>query len=443
MTGWGILDKLTIDLRKDKRVILNWKTLFRSFASRDMRNRVLAVLGLIIVYRFLAHVPVPLAEPTQLKDAMTNVISQNSFGGFLNLLSGGALVSISIMLVGLSPYITSSVIMQMITKMVPRLEEISQDGESGRRRINQWTRIITLPLAILQSIAYIFILRSNILSSTSVVGDMTTMQWVLSVASMTAGAMLIMWIGEIITEKGIGNGITLLIVVGILSQLPQTLGMIWSAVTTPNGDPFHLFNWFEISGLNNTATWTLLGLLVATIIILYLLVKINEGQRIISIDYAKRVHGNSQYGGVKSIIPIKLISAGVIPVIFAVAFLALPAFIGQLMVATGWHTDIGEHLILWFQRSAGTSGAVTGWAAMIYPTCYFVLVILFTYFYTSIVFNSREIADSLQKQGGFIENVRPGKQTEKYLRNVVNRLTLFGSIALGVISIMPYMDEYI
>ena len=166
MTGWGILDKLTIDLRKDKRVILNWKTLFRSFASRDMRNRVLAVLGLIIVYRFLAHVPVPLAEPTQLKDAMTNVISQNSFGGFLNLLSGGALVSISIMLVGLSPYITSSVIMQMITKMVPRLEEISQDGESGRRRINQWTRIITLPLAILQSIAYIFILRSNILSST-------------------------------------------------------------------------------------------------------------------------------------------------------------------------------------------------------------------------------------------------------------------------------------
>ena len=248
---------------------------------------------------------------------------------------------------------------------------------------------------------------------------------------------------KLLPKRVIGNGITLLIVVGILSQLPQTLGMIWSAVTTPNGDPFHLFNWFEISGLNNTATWTLLGLLVATIIILYLLVKINEGQRIISIDYAKRVHGNSQYGGVKSIIPIKLISAGVIPVIFAVAFLALPAFIGQLMVATGWHADIGEHLILWFQRSAGTSGAVTGWAAMIYPACYFVLVILFTYFYTSIVFNSREIADSLQKQGGFIENVRPGKQTEKYLRNVVNRLTLFGSIALGVISIMPFIGEYI
>jgi len=422
---------------------LNWKTLFRSFASRDMRNRVLAVLGLIIAYRFLAHVPVPMAEPTQLKDAMEQVITQNSFGGFLNLLSGGALTSISIMLVGLSPYITSSVIMQMLSKAIPRLEEISQDGESGRRRINQWTRMIALPLAVLQSIAYIFILRSNVLSSASVIGDMTAMQWVLSVVAMTAGSMLIMWMGEIITEKGVGNGITLLIVVGILSQLPQTLGMIWSAVTTPNGDPFHLFNWFEISSLNNTATWTLLALLVAMIVILYLLVKVNEGQRIITIDYAKRVHGNSQYGGVKSIIPIKLISAGVIPVIFAVAFLALPAFIGQLMVATDWHADIGRNLILWFQRNSGTSGAVTGWAAMIYPACYFLLVIIFTYFYTSIVFNSNEIADNLQKQGGFIENVRPGKQTAKYLHKVVNRLTLFGSIALGIISVMPFVGEYI
>lgn len=408
-----------------------------------MRNRVLAVLGLIIAYRFLAHVPVPLAEPTQLKTAMEQVIAQNSFGGFLNLLSGGALASMSIMLVGLSPYITSSVVMQMLTKAIPRLEEMSQDGESGRRRINQWTRIIAFPLAILQSIAYIFILRSSVLSSATVTGDMSAMQWVLSVTAMTAGAMLIMWIGEIITEKGIGNGITLLIVVGILSQLPQTVGAIWSAITTPNGNPFRFFNWFQIDSLNNTAVWSVLGLLVAGLIILYLLVKINEGQRIIAIDYAKRVHGNSQYGGVKSIIPIKLITAGVIPVIFAVAFLALPAFIGQLMVATGWHADVGRNLILWFQRNAGTSGVVTGWAALIYPVSYFLLVILFTYFYTSIVFNSREIADNLQKQGGFIENIRPGKQTEKYLSSVVSRLTLFGSIALGIISVMPFVGEYI
>ena len=259
---------------------------------------------------------------------------------------------------------------------------------------------------------------------------MTSTQWLLSVSAMTAGSMIAMWMGEIITEKGIGNGITLMIVVGILSQLPQTLGTIWKAMTTVSGKPFHVFNWFQINGLNHMVTWTVIILAIVSLLILYALVKVNEGQRIINVNYAKRVHGNSQYGGVTSIIPIKLITAGVIPVIFAVAFLALPAFAGQLMVATKW-------------RGSATSGAVTGWAALIYPVSYFLLVIIFTYFYTSIVFNSREIADSLQKQGGFIEQIRPGKQTEKYLKHVVNRLTLFGSIALGLIAVMPFVAEYI
>lgn len=425
--------------------------MFKSFASRDMRNRVLAVIGLIVVYRFLAHVPVPMAEPTQLKDAITQVISssqsamggvaQGLMGGFMGLLNGGALASLSIMLVGLSPYITASVIMQMLTKAIPRLEEMNKDGESGRRKINQWTRIITLPLAILQSVAYIFILRASVLSQSTVLSDMSLMHWVVSIVAMTAGAMLIMWMGEIITEKGIGNGITMLIVVGILSQLPATLGSMWGAITTPNGDPFHLFNWFTISGLNNAATWAALLFLLVAIIVLYLLVKINEGQRIITIDYAKRVHGNSQYGGVKSILPIKLITAGVIPVIFAVAFLSLPAFAGQLMKVAHWHEGLADNLILWFQRSSSNTTLVTGWASMIYPLCYFILAIVFTYFYTSIVFNSREIAENLQKQGGFIENVRPGRTTEKYLAHVVNRLTLFGSIALGLISVMPFIGE--
>jgi len=420
---------------------LNWKTIFRSFKSRDMLMRVLAVLGLIAVYRFLAHVPVPLAEPTQLKDVIEQAIQSNSFGGFLNLLSGGALVSFSIMLVGLSPYITASVITQMLTKAIPRLEEMHKDGESGRRKINQWTRIISFPLAIVQSIAYIFILRQSVLASSSTIADMNMTQWVMSVTAMTAGAMMLMWIGEIITEKGLGNGITLLIVVGILSQIPQTFMSLWAAMTTVNDDPFHVFNWFQISWLNNTATWIALGVVVAMVIILYLLVKINEGQRILTINYAKRVHGNSQYGGVTSILPIKLITAGVIPVIFAVAFLALPAFVGQLMVASDWHKDVGQNLILWFQRNS--SSVLTGWESMIYPVTYFILVILFTYFYTSIVFNSREIAENLQNQGGFIAGVRPGHQTEEYLSKVVNRLTLFGSIALGLISVMPFVGEYV
>ena len=420
---------------------MNWKTIFRSFKSRDMLMRVLAVLGLIAVYRFLAHVPVPLAEPTQLKDVIEQAIQSNSFGGFLNLLSGGALVSFSIMLVGLSPYITASVITQMLTKAIPRLEEMHKDGESGRRKINQWTRIISFPLAIVQSIAYIFILRQSVLASSSTIADMNMTQWVMSVTAMTAGAMMLMWIGEIITEKGLGNGITLLIVVGILSQIPQTFMSLWAAMTTVNDDPFHVFNWFQVSWLNNTATWIALGVVVAMVIILYLLVKINEGQRILTINYAKRVHGNSQYGGVTSILPIKLITAGVIPVIFAVAFLALPAFVGQLMVASDWHKDVGQNLILWFQRNS--SSVLTGWESMIYPVTYFILVILFTYFYTSIVFNSREIAENLQNQGGFIAGVRPGHQTEEYLSKVVNRLTLFGSIALGLISVMPFVGEYV
>ena len=423
---------------------MNWKNIFKSFRSRDMLNRVLAVLGIIIVYRFLAHVPVPLADPTALKDIISSTISSNSFGGFLNLLSGGALASFSIMLVGLSPYITASVITQLLTKAIPRLEEMHKDGESGRRKINQWTRMITLPLAILQSIAFIFILRSSVLQGATTIGTMDATQWTVAIAAMTAGAMMLMWLGEIITEKGIGNGISLLIFAGIISQLPSTLGMLWTSVTTPNGDPFHLFNWFQISFLNNTAVWLTLGITVVGLAVLYLLVKINEGQRIITINYAKRVRGNSEYGGVKSILPIKLITAGVIPVIFAVAFLALPAFLGQLFVATGWNTELGQNLILWFQRSGANSfTAGGGWHQFIYPICYFVLVVAFTYFYTSIVFNSSEIAENLQKQGGFVENVRPGKNTEKYLSRTVNRLTLFGSLALGIIAVLPFVFEYL
>ena len=409
-----------------------------------MRNRVLAVLGIIIVYRFLAHIPVPLAEPTQLKDIISQTISSNSFGGFLNLLSGGALASFSIMLVGLAPYITASIISQLLTKAVPKLEEMHKDGESGRRRINQWTRIVTLPLAIMQSIAFIFILRQTVLSGATTIAEMDMVQWTMAVSAMTAGAMMLMWLGEIITEKGIGNGISLLIFAGIISQLPNTMGMLWTSITTPGDNPFHLFNWFEISFLNHTATWMALGIGLIGLAVLYLLVKINEGQRIITINYAKRVHGNSQYGGVKSILPIKLITAGVIPVIFAVAFLALPAFLGQLMVASGWNVELGQNLILWFQRtSANGFSTASDWHQWIYPITYFMLVVAFTYFYTSIVFNANEISENLQKQGGFIEDVRPGKQTEKYLTKVVNRLTLFGSLTLGLIAVLPFLFEYI
>lgn len=410
-----------------------------------MQKRLAVVLGIVVVYRFLAHVPVPLTEPTKLKEAIDSVVNASQFGGFLNLLSGGALSQLSIVLVGLSPFITASIITQLMTKAVPKLEELHKDGETGRRKINQWTRMISVPLAIIQSIAFIYILRQTVLANnTSVLDSATPIEWVIAVTAMTAGAILLMWLGELITERGIGNGISMLIFAGIISQLPSTLSTLGNSLVDTSEGALSVFGWFTLP-VNPTAFWVSLIISIASLLVLYLLVKINEAQRVITINYAKRVQGNSNYGGIKSILPIKLIAAGVIPVIFAVAFLSLPAFVGQVLKASGnvQYLELANNLITWFQ--APQPGAFTGdtVAAFIYPASYFVLVILFTYFYTGIVFNSNEIAENLQKQGGFIEGVRPGIQTEKYLSRTVNRLILFGSLVLGLIAVMPFVAEYL
>lgn len=423
---------------------MNWKTILKSLKNRDMQKRVGIVLGLVVAYRFLAHVPVPLAEPTKLKEVIDSVVSSTDFGGFLNLLSGGALASFSIVLVGLSPFITASIITQLLTKAIPKLEELHKDGESGRRKINQWTRLISVPLAVVQSIAFIYILRQTVLAgNTSVLDNATPIEWTVAVLAMTAGAILLMWLGELITEQGVGNGISMLIFAGIISQLPTTLATLGSSLVDTSQGALSVFGWFTLP-VNPTAFWVSVIIAIASLMVLYLLVKINEAQRVVTINYAKRVQGNSSYGGVKSILPIKLIAAGVIPVIFAVAFLSLPAFIGQVLKAGGspQYMEIANNLITWFQ--APQPGAFTGdtLAAMVYPASYFFLVIIFTYFYTGIVFNSNEIAENLQKQGGFIEGVRPGLQTEKYLSRTVNRLVLFGSLVLGVIAVLPFVAEY-
>lgn len=424
---------------------MNWKTIFRSFKNKDMQKRLLIVLGLIVAYRILAHIPVPMAEPAQLKEIINSVIGGNSFGGFMNLLTGGALAQFSIVLVGLGPFITASIISQLLTKAIPKLEELHKDGESGRRKINQWTRIISLPLAVIQSIAFIFILRQGLLAgNTTALADPTAMEWIVAVTAMSAGAMLLMWLGELMTEQGIGSGISLLIFAGIISQLPTTLSTLISSLLDTSGGGLNVFGWFEIP-VNPLAFWVILAVGAVSLVTLYALVKINEAQRIITVNYAKRVQGNSTYGGVKSILPVKLIAAGVIPVIFAVALLSLPAFIGQILKATGnaAYFEIADKLIIWFQ--APQPGAFSGdtLATLIYPASYFILVILFTYFYTGIVFNSNEIAENLQKQGGFIEGVRPGLQTEQYLARTMNRLVLFGAVTLGIIAVMPFGAEYI
>jgi preprotein translocase subunit SecY len=424
---------------------VNWKTILQSLKNKDMQKRIAIVLGIIIAYRLLAHIPVPLAAPTELKQVINSVVSGTDFGGFLNLLSGGALASFSIVLVGMSPFITASIITQLLTKAIPKLEELHKDGESGRRKINQWTRMIAVPLAVVQSIAFIYILRQTVLAgNTTVLANSTPVEWIVAVTAMTAGSILLMWLGELMTEQGIGNGISLIIFAGIISQLPSTLATLGTSLFDTSKGVLHVFNWFTLP-VNPLAFWVTIGLAVVSLLVLYILVKVNEAQRVITVNYAKRVQGNSSYGGVKSILPVKLIAAGVIPVIFAVAFLSLPAFVGQVLKATGnaAYKDIAANLIHWFQTPNPGSFTGTTLEAFIYPTAYFVLVILFTYFYTGIVFNSSEIAENLQKQGGFIEGVRPGKSTEEYLSRTVNRLILFGSLVLGIIAVMPFVGEYL
>lgn len=427
---------------------MNFKTIFKSLKNKTMLKRFLIVCGLLVVYRFLAHVPVPMGEPTTFQEAIQSLIEKSDFGSFLNLISGGGLTTFSILLVGISPYITASIVIQLITKAIPSLEELSKDGETGRRKISQWTRILTIPLAIVQSIAYIFMLYQSVLSAnTAMAYTPTTADWVLSVTAMVAGSTILMWFGELITEQGIGNGISIIIFTSIISQLPSTLASLGSALFDTSNGSLSLFGWFNLP-VNPAIFWIVLGFAIAVLIVIYLLVKINEAQRVITINYAKRVRGNSAYGGIKSILPLKLIAAGVIPVIFATAFLSLPALLGQLIQTMDPGNSFADTLMKLFTAPSANNFAtlypngITG-SWFFYPVVYFLLVVLFTYFYTSIIFNTNEIADNLQKQGAFIEGVRPGNRTAEYLGKTINHLNLFGALALGLIAMLPFATDYI
>ena len=425
---------------------MSWKVILSSLKNSDMRKRFLAVLGMIFVFRVYAHIPVPLSDPQTLKQILDNVFnSQNTpqLFSFINVLSGGALANFSIMLVGLGAYINASIIMQLLTKAIPQLEALNKEGEFGRKKINQYTRMLTLPLAIMQSIGAIFLVRQSA-SSIGGLGDITAntspIQWVLMVASLTGGAMILMWLGELITEKGIGNGISLIITVGIVSTLPQTAVKLFNGLI----DQTNKMTIFGVQlPINRTSLFYTTILLSSVVILTVFIVKLNEAARRLTINYAKRVQGNRTYGGVTTMMPVKLITAGVVPIIFAVAFLSMPSFAGQLMTGSGSARlqSIGATLVQLFQTPSAQSFQQPGWQPFFYPVVYFVLVVMFTFFYTSIAFNSTEIAENLQKQGGFIEGVRAGKQTEKYLGYVVNRLTLFGAFALGFLAIVPIIGQ--
>lgn len=426
---------------------MNWKVIGRSLASKDMRKRIFAVLGILLVYRILAHIPVPISDPKTLQQVLSNVFNSSSspsFLNFLNVFSGGALQNFSIMIAGLGPYINASIIMQLLTKAIPRLEALHKEGEYGQKKINQYTRIITFPLAIIQSIGAVYLIRQTA-QSIGGTGDITAnaslMQWILMVAALTGGSMLLMWLGELVTEQSLGNGISLLITVSIVSRLPSTISSLWS--TLFQGHHHFKFIRWNIP-VDKTALLIVIGIVVAVLLVTWIVVKLNEAARKITVNYAKRVQGNRAYGGVTTILPVKLITAGVVPIIFAVAFLSVPSFAGQLLAGSHsarWQ-HLGTNLQTWFtQPTSAQAFASGGWHSYVYPVVYFLLVFMFTYFYTSITFNAKEIAENLQKQGGFIEGVRSGLQTEKYLARIVNRLTFFGALSLGVLALLPIIAQ--
>ncbi|HMS32001.1 MAG TPA: preprotein translocase subunit SecY [Candidatus Saccharibacteria bacterium] len=426
---------------------MDWKLIFRSLKSKKMFTAMLSVLSIMVIYRFLAHIPIPLAEPTQLKQLVSSAFSSEQVLGFLDLLSGGALSSFSIMIMGLGPYINASIIMQILSKAVPRLEELNQEGESGRQKINQYTRILTVPLGIIQSVGLIFILRQQTVASSlgiDITKNASPAQWILMIVSMVAASILLMWLGELITEQGVGNGISLIIFAGIVSRLPSTIYSLIEASISNSQGVARISLFGQQLPLNARATYISIAILIATLVITYCLVKLNEAQRIVTVHYAKRVKGNRTYGGITTILPIKLISAGVIPIIFAFAFLSMPQFAGRLIEnsSTTWMANLGKNLVDWF-ASPGSQEflAKTGYQAWIYPVAYFLLVVVFTYFYTGIVFNSKEIAENLQKQGGFVSGVQPGERTEVHLKAVVNRLNLFGATSLGILAMIPIIAE--
>jgi preprotein translocase subunit SecY len=436
---------------------MSWKLIAKALRNRDMQKRLLIVGFILVIYRILAHIPIPVADSAQLRDAISQTVQNQEVFAFFNLLSGGALANFSIVMMGLGPFINGSIIMQLLRKVVPSLEALDKEGEQGRTKINQYTRILAVPLGIGQAIAMIFLLNSGSkgqgLKSVlgfDIVANASPWDWIVMVTALVGGSILLMWLGELISEQGVGNGISILIFVGIVTQLPRLLSTSLGLLNPGGEQSIDIFGLFSIP-VSPVGAAFVVGFSLASILVTYLIVKLNEATRQLTINYAKRVQGNRAYGGVTTILPIKLITAGVIPIIFAVSFLTVPGFIGGLIKDSkiDWLSAAGSWLEKVFTLNPYNTGGAAfggGFSAIqvyLYPVIYFSLVIAFTYFYTGFTFNTKEIAENLQKQGGFLAGIRPGKSTEKYLKKVVGRLTLFGSISLGLIAVMPFITQLI
>lgn len=370
-----------------------WKT-------RDLRNSIFFVLGLLVVFRIAAHVPIPGIGVQNLRE----FFAQNQIFGLLNIFSGGGLENFSIVMLGVGPYITASIIMQLLAMIIPALEAMSKES-AGQHKINQWTRILTVPLSALQGYAYITLLQRQ---SGGLIGVLSSTQWFVAIVTIMAGTMFLMWLGELISEKKIGNGISLLIFAGIVAGLPGAIQRTIAAF-----DPSQLFN--------------VLAFVFIAIITIAVIVIITEGQRNVPVNFAKRIRGNRMYGGVSSHLPLRVNMAGVIPIIFAISIILFPPMIAQFFVgaATPWIAGASRFIINLFQNQ------------IFYGVAYFIMVFAFTYFYTYIVFHPTQIAENLQKQGGFIPGIRPGRHTAEYLQFTVNKILLAGALFLGIVAVLP------
>lgn len=376
------------------------------FKIKDLRNKVLIVLALLVIFRIAAAIPIPGVDLENLK----NFFASNQFFGLLNVFSGGALDNMSIVMLGVGPYITALIVMQLLTIVFPKLKEIYQEsGEQGRVKFNQYTRVLTVPFAILQGFGLLMLLQNQ-----NAISHLGLFDIITNLIVITAGTVLLMWIGELMTEQKIGNGISLLIFAGIIAGMPTVFRQLYA-----NFDP--------------SLIPIIIGFVIAGLLIIAGIVFMNESTRNIPVSYAKRIRGAKMYGGVSTYLPLKVNQAGVIPIIFAVSIMLFPEMIANFAKLSdlSWLKSMSESFLTFFSPR--------GW---FYPSVYFLLVVLFTYFYTAITFDPKQISENVQKQGGFVPGIRPGRPTMEFLHKVMNRITLVGAVSLGVVAVLPYIVQY-
>ena len=373
----------------------------------DLRNKILFTLMILVIYRIAAHIPVPGIDAA----ALENYFRNNSVLGLLDLFSGGALSNFSVVAMGVYPYITAQIIMQLAVGIIPQLERLSKEGgDAGRAQINRYTHLLAVPLAALNAFGQgILLTQSNppVLTNFGFTTPEAILPTLSIILTMTAGTIFAVWLGELITEQGIGSGVSIIIFGGIVAGVPQRIAQM--------------------------ATSSVLGLIffsALTVVTIIGIILINEGHRRIPVQYAKRVRGTKVYGGQSTYIPLKINSSGMIPLIFAISILIFPGVIAGYFTASGisWIRDAASAVVSAFNKNNP-----------IYWIVYFLMVVGFTYFYTDVIFRQQNLPESLQQQGGFIPGIRPGKKTEEYLNGVLQRITLVGALFLGIVAIMPFL----